>query len=148
MYYYGYKLHVVCSIKGVVQSFDLSPACVHDIHYFKNVKLQISVIFCTSFYKLSASKFLNWSWVIYLDDGTLNIQKLVKRFYAIFSGCKFTIFLSLIWLLSFLIRYTGDVRGKNSFIVVSLKNNFIYKFCFINLIKRLLLILFSLHVKI
>lgn len=42
MYFYGYKLHAVCSIKGVIQSFDLSPACVHDIHYLKDIKLQLS----------------------------------------------------------------------------------------------------------
>lgn len=39
--YYGYKLHAVCSIKGVFQSFDLSPASVHDIHYLKDIKLQM-----------------------------------------------------------------------------------------------------------
>ncbi len=31
--YYGYKLHAVCSVNGVFQSFDLSPASVHNIHY-------------------------------------------------------------------------------------------------------------------
>ena len=33
--YYGYKLHAVCSVSGVFQSVDLSPASVHDIHYLK-----------------------------------------------------------------------------------------------------------------
>lgn len=42
MYYYGYKLHAVCSIKGVIQSFDLSAACVHDIHYLKDIRTQLS----------------------------------------------------------------------------------------------------------
>lgn len=40
--FYGYKLHVVCSINGVFQSFDLSPASVHDIHYLKGIKMQLS----------------------------------------------------------------------------------------------------------
>lgn len=40
--YYGYKLHAVCSIDGVFQSIDLSPASVHDINYLKDIKMQIS----------------------------------------------------------------------------------------------------------
>ena len=42
LHYYGYKLHAVCSISGVFQSFDLSPASVHDIHYLKDIKMQLS----------------------------------------------------------------------------------------------------------
>jgi len=42
MHFYGYKLHAVCSIEGVFQSFDLSPASVHDIHYLKDIKTQMS----------------------------------------------------------------------------------------------------------
>lgn len=42
LHFYGYKLHAVCSIAGVFQSFDLSPASVHDIHYLQDIKLQIS----------------------------------------------------------------------------------------------------------
>lgn len=40
--YYGYKLHAICSVSGVFQSIDLSPASVHDIHYLKDIKQQIS----------------------------------------------------------------------------------------------------------
>lgn len=40
--YYGYKLHAVCSIKGVFQSVDLSPASVHDVNYLKDIKAQMS----------------------------------------------------------------------------------------------------------
>lgn len=40
--YYGYKLHAVCSVDGVFQSIDLSPASVHDIHYLKDIRDQIS----------------------------------------------------------------------------------------------------------
>lgn len=39
--YYGYKLHAVCSVNGVFQSSDLSPASVHDIHYLKDIQSQI-----------------------------------------------------------------------------------------------------------
>jgi hypothetical protein len=39
--YYGYKLHAVCSISGVFQSIDLSPASVHDVNYLKDIKEQI-----------------------------------------------------------------------------------------------------------
>ncbi len=42
LHFYGYKLHAVCSINGVFQSFDLSPASVHDIHYLQDIKSQLS----------------------------------------------------------------------------------------------------------
>jgi len=42
IHYYGYKLHAICSIEGVFQSIDLSPASVHDINYLKDIKNQIS----------------------------------------------------------------------------------------------------------
>ena len=41
-HYYGYKLHAICSVEGVFQAIDLSPASVHDINYLKDVKMQIS----------------------------------------------------------------------------------------------------------
>jgi len=41
MYYYGYKLHAVCSLKGVFQAIDLTPANVHDIHYLNDVRDQL-----------------------------------------------------------------------------------------------------------
>jgi len=40
--YYGYKLHAVCSVKGVFKSLDISPASVHDIHYLKDIKTQLN----------------------------------------------------------------------------------------------------------
>tara|TARA_B100001778_G_scaffold132102_1_gene108773 strand:- start:132 stop:1010 length:879 start_codon:yes stop_codon:yes gene_type:complete len=40
--YYGYKLHAVCSVKGVFKSLDISPASVHDIHYLKDIKAQMA----------------------------------------------------------------------------------------------------------
>jgi len=39
--YYGYKLHAVCSVNGVFQSVDLSPASVHDMNYLKDFRAQI-----------------------------------------------------------------------------------------------------------
>lgn len=42
MYYYGFKIHGVCSASGVFHSFDLSPASVHDIHFLKDVKINMS----------------------------------------------------------------------------------------------------------
>lgn len=42
MYYYGYKLHGICSLNGVFQSFDITPASVHDIHLLKDVKWNYS----------------------------------------------------------------------------------------------------------
>ena len=42
MYFYGYKLHGVCSVQGVFKSIDISKASVHDIHYLKNLKSQLS----------------------------------------------------------------------------------------------------------
>lgn len=41
-YYYGYKLHAVCGIKGVIHSFDLTKASVHDIHYLNDLKWEFS----------------------------------------------------------------------------------------------------------
>jgi hypothetical protein len=41
-YYYGYKLHAVCSTLGVFQSIDITKANVHDIHYLQDIKEQMS----------------------------------------------------------------------------------------------------------
>jgi hypothetical protein len=41
-YYYGYKLHAIASISGVIHSFDLSKASVHDIHYLNDIRLDMS----------------------------------------------------------------------------------------------------------
>lgn len=37
-WYFGYKLHLVTSVRGVFYSMDLSKASVHDIHYLQDVK--------------------------------------------------------------------------------------------------------------
>ena len=41
-YYFGYKLHILCGIRGVVHSFDLTKAEVADIHYLQDIKTQMS----------------------------------------------------------------------------------------------------------
>lgn len=41
-HFYGYKLHAVCSLNGVFESIDISKASVHDIHYLKDIKQQLS----------------------------------------------------------------------------------------------------------
>jgi hypothetical protein len=38
IYYYGYKLHALCGLSGVIHSYDLSKASVHDINYLKDIK--------------------------------------------------------------------------------------------------------------
>ncbi len=40
--YYGYNLHAICSVDGVFENFDLSPASVHDIHYLKDIQQQMT----------------------------------------------------------------------------------------------------------
>ena len=40
MHYYGYKLHAVCGLGGVIHSFDLTKANVHDIKYLQDVKYE------------------------------------------------------------------------------------------------------------
>lgn len=41
-WFYGYKLHGVCSVSGVFHSLDITKAAVHDIHFLKNIKQQMS----------------------------------------------------------------------------------------------------------
>ena len=38
LHYYGYKLHAVCGIGGVIHSYDMTPASVHDLHYLNDVR--------------------------------------------------------------------------------------------------------------
>ena len=37
-HYFGYKLHAVCTPKGVIKMFDISKASLHDIHYLNDIK--------------------------------------------------------------------------------------------------------------
>lgn len=38
MFYYGYKLHALCGTSGVIHSFDMTAANVHDINYLNDLK--------------------------------------------------------------------------------------------------------------
>ncbi len=38
LHYYGYKLHAVCGISGVIHSYDMTAANVHDLHYLNDVQ--------------------------------------------------------------------------------------------------------------
>lgn len=38
IYSYGYKIHAVCGIRGVIHSYELSRVNVHDIHYLNDIK--------------------------------------------------------------------------------------------------------------
>ena len=38
-YYFGYKLHALCGLTGIVHSYDLSKASIPDLDYMKDVKL-------------------------------------------------------------------------------------------------------------
>lgn len=38
IHYYGYKLHAVCGVGGVIHSYDMTAANVHDLHYLKYVQ--------------------------------------------------------------------------------------------------------------
>lgn len=40
-HYYGYKLHSVCGLSGVIRSFNLTKAFVHDIYYLQEVKYEL-----------------------------------------------------------------------------------------------------------
>ena len=81
-HYYGYKLHAICSVEGVFQAIDLSPASVHDINYLKDIKMQISD--CTLIGDrgyLSAEIQLNLfeNWNIKLNTPMRNNQKIYKQ---------------------------------------------------------------------
>jgi hypothetical protein len=39
-YYYGYKFHAVYGLSGVIHSYDMTPANVHDIQYMKDIKFE------------------------------------------------------------------------------------------------------------
>lgn len=41
-WFFEYKLHGVCSVTGVFHSLDITKAEVHDVHFLKNIKQQMS----------------------------------------------------------------------------------------------------------
>ena len=38
IYFFGYKLHALCGLSGVIHSYELSKASVHDINYLKDIR--------------------------------------------------------------------------------------------------------------
>lgn len=40
-YYFGYKIHAVCTPNGTVKTFDISSASTHDIQYLNDLKTQL-----------------------------------------------------------------------------------------------------------
>lgn len=69
-YYYGYKLHGVCSVSGVFQSLDITPASVHDIHYHKDIRHQLAdCVLLADMGYLSASIQLNL-----FETANINLQ--------------------------------------------------------------------------
>lgn len=38
IYFFGYKLHVLCGLSGVIHSYDISKASVHDINFIKDIR--------------------------------------------------------------------------------------------------------------
>ena len=61
VYYYGYKLHALCGLNGVVHSFDLTKANVHDIHYLKDIKTEYNncTVIASVIRDISAQRY-NW----------------------------------------------------------------------------------------
>ena len=49
-WFYGYKLHGVCSVMGVFHSLDITKAEVHDIHFLKNKYKAIIIKHCLTFH--------------------------------------------------------------------------------------------------
>lgn len=91
MYYYGYKLHAVCSLKGVFQAVDLTPANVHDVHYLDDLSDQLRG--CTLLGDkgyLSATIQLNLfeSAKIRLDTPKRNNQKGCKTQFSLFRKSR------------------------------------------------------------
>ncbi len=45
-YYYGYKLHIILSMRGIFHSMDISKASVHDIYYLEDIKQNMRLDSC------------------------------------------------------------------------------------------------------
>ena len=91
MYYYGYKLHAVCSLKGVFQAIDLTPANVHDIHYLNDLRDELSDCtllgdkgYLSATVQLSLFEYAN----IRLDTPKRNNQKGCKPQFSLFRKSR------------------------------------------------------------
>lgn len=90
-YFFGYKLHGICSVSGVFESIDITPASVHDIHLLEDVKYQLSnctllgdkgYLSCDYQLNLFESAHIN------LQTPMRNNQKDYKKQPHIFSKCR------------------------------------------------------------
>lgn len=91
-YFYGYKLHLMTSVKGVFQAMDMTKASVHDVQYLNDVK-HSPLNNCT----LIADKgYLSAQYKIDLfDDCNISLQtpqrtnqKNFKPFAPVFKRCR------------------------------------------------------------
>jgi len=90
-YYFGFKLHAVCTPEGVLKMFDISKASVHDIHYLHDVKAQLSHCIL-----LGDKGYLSRAWQadlfdsqsIHLETPMRKNQKDFKEFPKVFSRAR------------------------------------------------------------
>jgi len=90
-FYFGFKLHAVCTPNGLIKMFDISKASVHDIHYLHDVQAKLN--HCTL---LGDKGYLSRQWQADLfDTNTINLetpmrknQKDFKVFPQVFSRAR------------------------------------------------------------
>jgi hypothetical protein len=91
-YYYGYKMHLVTSVKGIFHSMDISKASIHDVHYLNDIK-HSNLTHCTLIADkgyLSAEYQLDLftSCKIQLQTPQRTNQKNYKPFPFVFRRCR------------------------------------------------------------
>lgn len=91
-YYFGYKLHLLTTMKGIFHSMDLSKASVHDVHYLNDVR-QSCLSNCTligdkgylsSYYQVDLFHHAQ----IKLQTPMRSNQKNYHRFAPVFGKCR------------------------------------------------------------
>lgn len=45
MHYFGYKTHAICTVQGVIKTFDISKTSVHDIHILMTLNINWIIAF-------------------------------------------------------------------------------------------------------
>lgn len=91
-YYYGYKLHLVTSVRGVFSSMDMSRASVHDVHFLSNIR-QSHLNNCTligdkGYLSKEHQLDLFSSCKIRLETPKRSNQLIKERFTPIFKKCR------------------------------------------------------------
>jgi hypothetical protein len=89
--YFGYKLHSVCSLAGVITSFDLSKANFHDIDYLEDIRDQYSdcsIIGDKGYLSYDLTLDLFETANIRLETPMRNNQKDFKPFSFVFRMCR------------------------------------------------------------